>query len=204
MPTDLVFPKGNEEHLADMAKRLGVTHLIMCYGLKDPLLKERAKEVKMLEHERSGGSGASLEQGNKRFPRFTTEFAILVANQQEVAKARSITPAVVALARPEMFEDKRVAYIIDFETGRRDDFIHHRNSGLNQVFIANASKTGKTLLVNAHNLLSGGLPQPVVLGRMVQNNNFFRKYKPDVIVVSGAREPLEMRSAHDLRGLLSL
>jgi RNase P/RNase MRP subunit p30 len=187
MPTDLVFPKGNEEHLAGMAKRLGITHLILCYSLKDPLLKDRAKEVAILSHEG-----------------FTTEFAILVTSQQEVSKAMHLTKSIVAIARPEFFEDKRVGYIIDFEGGRRDDFIHHRNSGLNQVFIAQAKRTNKTLLVDARQLLFGQLPQPVVLGRVKQNNDFFKKYKPNVLVVSGAHEALEMRAPRDLQNLLNL
>lgn len=187
MPTDLVFPKGNEEHLVEMSLRLGFTHLILCYDLKDPLIRERAKEVKMLEHEH-----------------FTTEFAVMVRNQDEVGKARNLTKSIVAIGRPELFEDKRVAYVIDFEAGRRDDFIHHRNSGLNQVFISNATRTDKVLLVNAHNLLFGQLPQAVVLGRIMQNNTFIRKYKPGVVVVSGAREPLEMRAPRDLQNLLNL
>jgi len=185
LATDVVFPKGNVEHLAQTARRLGVKHLIFCYGLRDPLLKDRAKEIAML-----------TDKG------FTTEFAVLAASQQEVNRAKSITRSIVGLARPELFEDKRVAYIIDFESGRRDDFIHHRNSGLNQVSIDQAKRTEKTLLVNAHNLLFGPLPQAVVLGRMRQNAGFFRKYAPHVIAVSGAREPLEMRAPRDLQNLL--
>lgn len=187
MPTDLVFPKGNEEHLVEMAKRLGFTHLILCYTLKDPLIKSRAKEIAMLSHEG-----------------FSTEFAIQINTQAEVDKAKTLTKSIIAPGKPELFEDKRVAYIMEFETGKRDDFIHHRNSGLNQVFIENVVRTEKTLLVNARNLLFGELPKPVVLGRMMQNNMFFRKYKPQVLVVSGAREPLEMRAPKDLQNLLLL
>jgi RNase P/RNase MRP subunit p30 len=187
MHTDLVFPKGNEEHLIHMAERLGFQHVIFCYTLKDPLLKDRGKEVAMLAHDG-----------------ITTEFAIIVTNQQEVAKARSITRSVIGIARPELFEDKRISHIIGFESGKRDDFIHHRNSGLSQVFIEQAKRTGKILLVDARQLLFGQLPQPVVLGRMKQNNDFFKKYKPDVIVISGAREPLEMRAPRDLQNLLNV
>jgi RNase P/RNase MRP subunit p30 len=187
MPIDLVFPKGNEEHLVEMAKRLGFTHLILCYTLKDPLIKERAKEVTMLAHEG-----------------FTTEFAVLVTNQNDVSKARNLTKSIVGVGRPELFEDKRVAYIISFEGSKRDDFIHHRNSGLNQVFIENAKRTDKTILVSARQLLSGDVPQAVVLGRMMQNNTFFRKYKPAVLVVSGAKEPLGMRAPRDLQNLLQV
>ena len=186
---DLVFPRGNEEHLAAMAMRLGIRHLILCYELKDPLLRTRMKEVAMLTHPDRG---------------FSTEFAVLVASQAEVGKAHNLTKSVVAIARPELFEDRRVSYIIDMESGRRDDFIHHRNSGLNQVFLDQAVRGDKTLLVNAHALLAGPLPQPVILGRMLQNNTFYRKYSPRVVVVSGAREPLEMRPWRDLQHLLTL
>jgi RNase P/RNase MRP subunit p30 len=184
---DLVFPKGNEERFVDMALRLGTKHLVFCYELKDPLLKDRQKEVKMLEHQE-----------------FTTEFAILVRTQDDVAKAKNLTRSIVAIARQELFEDKRVMYIIDFEGGKRDDFIHHRNSGLNQVFINHAKRTGKILLVNARQLISGAIPPAVVLGRMKQNNDFFKKYAPDAFVVSGAHEPLEMRAPKDLQNLLLL
>jgi len=186
---DLVFPRGNEEHLVEMGKRLGIRHMIFCYSLKDPLLKERTKEVAIL---------ADPEHT------FTTEFAILVTNQQDVSRAKSLHATVIGLARPELFEDKRVDYLIDMESGRRDDFIHHRNSGLNQVFIAQGIRTDKTLLLDARQLLFSDIPPAVVLGRIMQNNEFYRKMLPRVIVVSGACEPLEMRSYKDLQNLLRL
>ena len=184
--TDLVFPQGNEEHLVKMAKRLGVRHLILCYTLKNPLLKERKKEVAILAEKT-----------------LTTEFAIMVRDQNDISRAKSFSASIVAVGRHEMFEDKRVNYLIDFEMGRRDDFIHHRNSGLNQVFIAAAKRSDKTLLVNANNLLYGD-DHAVTLGRIMQNNAFFKKYSPNVLVVSGAREPLQMRAPRDLRALLDL
>src|SRR5207253_7981913 len=116
----------------------------------------------------------------------------------------TIAKSLVGIARPELFEDKRITYIIDFESGKRDDFIHHRNSGLNQVFIEQAKRGGKVLLVDAHQLLFGRLPPAIVLGRIKQNNDFFKKYKPDIIVVSGAREALEMRAPRDLQNLLNI
>lgn len=189
MHVDVVFPHGNETHLIDMAERLGITHVIFCYTLKDPLLKSRAKEIEKLDDPTR---------------HITTEFAILVSNQQDVSRAKSMTKTVIGTARPELFEDKRVTHIIDMESGRRDDFIHHRNSGLNQVFIANAIMGDKTLLVDAKQLLFGDQPRAVVLGRMRQNNAFYRKYAPRVIVVSGASEPLEMRPWRDLQNLLKV
>jgi RNase P/RNase MRP subunit p30 len=185
--TDLVFPSGNEKHLAEMALRLGTEHLIFCYELKDPLLKMRAKEVELLKQEH-----------------LTTGFAIIVDSQQDVAKAKNFTKTIVGTARPELFEDKRVSHIIDMESGRRDDFIHHRNSGLNQVFLQHVNNNDKTLLVDASQLFSGQIAQGVVLGRIMQNNEFYRKYAPRVIVISGACEPLQMRAWRDLQVLLDL
>jgi RNase P/RNase MRP subunit p30 len=185
MPTDVVFPKNNEEHLCEMAKRLGFTHLIFVYDLKDPLLKDREKEIAKLASES-----------------FSTEFAIIVTNQQEISKARSICKTIIGIGRPELFEDKRITHIIDFESGKRDDFIHHRNSGLNQVFIEQAIRSEKTLLINASQLFVALQPQAIILGRMKQNNDFFKKYKPTVLVVSGAQEPLEMRAPRDLENIL--
>lgn len=186
---DVVFPHGNETHLVHMAERLGITHIIFCYTLKDSLLKSRAKEIEKLSDPAR---------------RITTEFAILVSNQQDVSRAKSITKTVIGTARPELFEDKRVTHIIDMESGRRDDFIHHRNSGLNQVFIANAIIGDKTLLVDAKQLLFGDQPRAVVLGRIRQNNIFYKKYAPRVMAVSGASEPLEMRPWRDLQNLLDV
>jgi len=182
--TDLVFAQGNEQSLCEMAVRLQIKHLILCYTLKDPLIKNRAKEVALLANE-------SL----------STEFAILVTNQQEVSKAKSLQASVVGVALPELFEDKRVRYIINAESGNRDDFIHHRNSGLNQVFLQQVIRTEKMILVNAAQL-HGHKHPAVVLGRMMQNNSLYKKYKPSVLVVSGAKEALLMRSPRDLQSLL--
>ncbi len=184
---DVVFPNGNEKHLVDMALRLGTKHLILCYQLSDPLLKMRAKEVQLLKQEN-----------------LTTEFAIIVNSQQDVAKAKNFTKTIIGMARPELFEDKRVSHIIDMESGKRDDFIHHRNSGLNQVFLQHVNNNDKTLLVDASQLFAGQIAPGVVLGRIMQNNEFYKKYSPRVIVVSGACEPLQMRACRDLQILLDL
>lgn len=180
---DLVFPEENERELMLMAKRLGFQRLLLCYRFKDPLLKERKARL-------------------PKDPALETVFCVLVQSQAQVDQARSVTPEIVARGEPWAFEDKRIRYVIDFESGKRQDFIHHRNSGLNQVFIANAMRTGATLLVNARQLF-GDRPE-AVLGRMMQNNEFFRKYRPSVVAVSGAADPLQMRAPRDLANLLQL
>ncbi len=185
--TDLVFPDGNEERLVAMARELGTRTLVLCYDASSPGIKERPREVAKL-------SG----------PGVRTVFAALARTQDEVQRALKVTQEIVALASPAIYEDKRVRYVIGFEGGARDDFIHHRNAGLTQVSVANAVRTGKTLLVDAGQLLSGEMPAHVVLGRMMQNNMLFRKYRPSVLAVSGAREALGMRATKDLRVLLLL
>lgn len=185
MTFDLVFPQGNEERLCAMARELGFSQLLLCYPLSDPLIKERKEELCKLSRD------------------IAVTFAIFAKNQQEVQKARKLTEHVVAPGVPGTFEDKRVRYVIDYESGKRKDFVHHRNAGLTQVFVKHAIRTGKTLLVNAAQL-HGSVPAHVVLGRMMQNNMLYRKYGPSVRVVSGARAPLEMRAPRDLQNLLAL
>jgi RNase P/RNase MRP subunit p30 len=184
---DLVFPQGNEESLVEMARELGTRTLLMCYPLSDPAIRERAGEVAKLSSEQ-----------------VSTAFSVLVRTQDEVQRALKLTQEIVSLAHPAAYEDKRVRYIIGFEGGTREDFIHHRNAGLTQVSIAHAMRTGKTLLVDAGQLLSAEQPAHVILGRMLQNNMLFRKYRPSVLAVSGAREALDMRSTRDLGNLLLL
>lgn len=185
--TDLVFPNGNEAQLVAMATRLGIHELLFCYKAEDPLSKSRIAEATKYA---------------------TKECAItpviLVKDLAGVDKAKAITKNVATYGSPAVFEDKRIKYVLGMETGHRDDFIHHRNSGLNQVFIEQSKRTGKTLLINLRPLITESIPQAVFLGRVQQNNTFFRKYKPAVMVVSGAKEPLEMRSPRDLQMILQI
>ncbi|MDD9953884.1 MAG: hypothetical protein OXR66_06125 [Candidatus Woesearchaeota archaeon] len=182
MHTDLVFPKGNESKLVAMAVKLGFERLLCCYTLDDPYVQEREKEL-------------------KKFAGIEVIFALYVENQQEVQKAKRFTKHIVARGKPGLFEDKRVQYVINFEAGKKKDFVHHRNSGLTQVFIKHGIRTKKTFLVNFNHLLHD---DGTILGRIQQNNMFFKKYTPDVLVVSGASSPLEMRAPKDLENILQL
>lgn len=183
---DFVFPENNEQQLLEMAERLGFRKLVFCYHIDDPHLRARKEELQE--------SAPSLE----------IDLAVVVESQQQVQKARKITRNVIGVARREFFDDKRVRHIIDFESGRRSDFIHHRNSGLTQVLINKAILRDITLLVDFRQLIAGKPAQHVVLGRMMQNNQFFRKYRPRVRIVSGARHTLEMRAPRDLQNFLLL
>ncbi len=187
---DLVFPNGNEERLLEMAERLGFSELMLCYELKDPLLKDRAKEVAKLST-----------------PKVKATFAILVTNQNDVAKAKQLTANIIATPFQGVFEDKRITHVIGLEGGRRDDFLHHRNSGLTQVGLRECARTGKTILVDAGALLQETQTHhpSVILGRMLQNNEFYRKeYDVPVRVISAASEPLKMRAPRDMMDLLKL
>jgi RNase P/RNase MRP subunit p30 len=183
--TDLVFPNGNEGKLAAMARRLRVRTLLLCYPADAPHLEQRRAEAQRLCDER-----------------LTVLFCVHAKDQDQVQRAVKITKEIVATGRQGIFEDPRVRYVIDFEGRRREDFVHHRNSGLTQVSIAKGIKSGKVFLVNARQL--AGNYSYVILGRMMQNNMFFRKYKPTVLAVSGATEALGMRSPKDLENLLLL
>lgn len=168
-----------------MAKKLGIKELLLMYNLSDPMLKQRYSEAKKLADEK-----------------INVELAIFVNSQQEVIKAKSLTKHIVG--RERLYEDKRVKYLIDFESSRKPDFIHHRRGGLTQVHVKTAVRTGKTILVNANPLITNKLHQSVLLGRFQQNSALFKKYGADVKVVSGATRSLDMRAPKDLDNLLKL
>lgn len=97
------------------------------------------------------------------------------------------------------FEDKRVDCIFGLEMHNGKDFIHHRNSGLNQVLCKLASKNSIAIGF-AFSPLLGLEPRmkSAVLGRMKQNAAFCRKYGLPFVLASFASRPYQMRSPIDM------
>jgi RNase P/RNase MRP subunit p30 len=175
---DVVFPRNNERALLEMAQRLGTRKLILVYELTDPMIRDRKGEVEKLSSES-----------------VRTEFAVIAHNQQDVSKAVRLTRSVIG-TRAELAEDSRVAYLMGLEDSSRDDFIHHRRSGMNQVVVAHANRTNKTIFLD----LSLALDRergPVYLGRLLQNTTIAQRRFGNVIVVSGAHEAMHLRAPRD-------
>lgn len=97
-----------------------------------------------------------------------------------------------------IFERKRNIIIYNLEDQKRD-FMHHRNSGLDQVLCKLAKKNKIAIAFNFNLVLnSEAMKKSQILGRMMQNVRFCRKYKVPIVIASFAAKVNEMRSAHDL------
>ncbi len=79
------------------------------------------------------------------------------------------------------------------------DNLHYRHSGLDQVMCRIMAKEGIIYGINFNDVLNADSEQRAVLmGRMMQNIDFCRKYKVKVVIGSFALKPYELRSFHDL------
>lgn len=97
-----------------------------------------------------------------------------------------------------VFERNRDIVVYNLEEQKRD-YIHFRNSGLNQVLCKLAKKNNIAIAFNFNLVLNNeGIVKSQIIGRMMQNIKLCRKYKVNMIIGSFASKIKEMRSAHDL------
>jgi RNase P/RNase MRP subunit p30 len=90
---------------------------------------------------------------------------------------------------------KKPNAIINIEGER--DFIHQRDSGLDQVICKEMHKYGVKYAVPFSAILNSD-DKARLLGRVIQNIRLCKKYKVDVLIASFAEKPYEMRNAQDL------
>jgi|TARA_Y100000310_G_scaffold345794_1_gene470027 RNase P/RNase MRP subunit p30 len=100
----------------------------------------------------------------------------------------------------EVLSSKNIDILVSPEKNRKEDFLHHRNSGLNQV-LCNLAKKNKVVIGFSFNevLKSKDVERAKIIGRMQQNIKLCRKYKVDMIIASFATNKYEMRSLNDLK-----
>lgn len=94
--------------------------------------------------------------------------------------------------REELSRNIDVAY--GFEESSKRDFIHHRNSGLNQVLAKIFAE--KDIIIGFS--FSSVLKNPLIIGRMRQNVRLCRKYGVKMVFGSFASDSFEVRSFVDL------
>ena len=101
-------------------------------------------------------------------------------------------------------ENKRVKILLSPEYGRKNDSLHFRNSGLNQVLCKLAKKNNIAIGFNLSDILNNDkLTKINILGKMMQNVRFCRKYKVRMIVGSFAKDKYELRSIDSLKAFAS-
>lgn len=99
-----------------------------------------------------------------------------------------------------IMSDIKVDIVYDFENTARNDSLHFRNSGLNQILLKLAKKNQIAIGFNLGMLLEckNNFDRALILGRMKQNVRFCRKYIVRMVIASFARDKFGMRDAKDL------
>jgi RNase P/RNase MRP subunit p30 len=173
---DVVFPQNNEKEFARIAEKLGIKNLCFVYSQKDFL---SAKQV---------DTKIKIYKG-------------LILKPGEARKAKGADIIIVKAGDDNrcLLENKSIDLLFDLENHSHKDFLHHRNSGLNQVFCAIANKSRTIILMDFNTVLkSDRIHCARIMGRMMQNVRLCKKYKVDLAIASFAAEPHEMRDLNDL------
>lgn len=181
MYSDIVFPGGNEKEFLEIAKKLGYKTIIFAYKGIDKMPKSLPELMK------------------KSKVKITTA---IVAEEKQIQKAKKYASLVLVKSTGNdrwVLEKSQADIIFGLEAAQKKDFLHHRASGLNQVLCKIASQKGKTIGFDFSTVLnSKGMLRAQIIGRMMQNARFCRKYKVKVLLASFAKSPYGMRAQKDL------
>lgn len=185
MFTDIIFPAGNEEEFIGMAKKLNMDGLLFCYNFDSFFLKPREKRVI---------DGIKVEYG-------------IIIGHQKIDKAKNKNYALLCNSNERAifdikFEEKTPLVLYELEGIARNDSLHSRHSGLNHILCSLMKKNSIVLGFSLSQVLNASpLKRAYILGRMMQNIRFARKYNVKMKMASFARTPYEMRAYRDMISL---
>lgn len=98
-----------------------------------------------------------------------------------------------------ILENRKVDILLSPEKGRKEDYIHQRNSGLNHILAKIASKNKIAIGINFSDILKANNEERAkLIGRIKQNIKLCRKYKVKMIIATFASNKYELRSVKDL------
>ncbi|MFH0752622.1 MAG: RNase P subunit p30 family protein [archaeon] len=98
-------------------------------------------------------------------------------------------------------ENKNVDVMVGVESSGRRDKMQFRNSGLNQV-ICKLCKANNTAIAIPIAEIINSPKRNALLGRVMQNIKFCRKYKVRMVAASFAKNTLEQRTSKDVESFL--
>lgn len=173
---DIVVPRNNEIQLIRMAEVLGYDELILLYDFE--------RDISSFQKE----------------TRIRLKQAIIINNTKQKLSSKNINILQSNQNNRFFLDSKKIFGIYNLENQKKE-YLHFRNSGLNQVFCEILRKNDVKLILNFNLILNSSIQKRYeVMGRMAQNIRFSRKFKYDVIICSFARNSDEMRSQNDLKG----
>ncbi len=176
MAMDIVFPEKNETEFLETAEKLGYDELIFAYKTEAPKLELKSKiKVKIA----------------------------IVAMPNEIDKAAKQKNMILVKSSFEkdrwVLEKSKADLVFGFEEVQRKDYMHHRGSGLNQVLCKIAAQNGKIIGFSFSSVLNADRQiRARIIGRMMQNAKFCKKYKVKTVFASFAKNPYEMRAPKDM------
>jgi len=175
--TDYVYPNNNEKAFIQMAEYFGIEKLCFIYQ-KEPDIRK----VRLLQESTKVVLSAGIEFRGS--PRKTKASVVFVRANEDIRK---------------YLQNLKVKGVIGVEQSPKLDYMHHRNSGLNQVLCKVAKDCKTSVVYSFSDLLNvERKKRAIFLGRMRQNMKFCRKYKTPVIIGSFAKHPTEMRCLKDI------
>ena len=98
-------------------------------------------------------------------------------------------------------ENKNIRLLLDPETND-EDFMHSRNSGLNQVLAKLAKKNNAAIGFSINRLLKiSNEERTDLLGKIMQNIMLCNKYKVKMYIINFINNDLDKRNINDLKDL---
>lgn len=179
---DIVIPNKNEKKFIEVAVRLNYKTIIFLYDKFDEKIREKIEALK-------GNSKISLN--------LYSAFLIDEKNMKNISRIKRAYDFVFSYGTRSAFENGKIDLILNLEYFAKRDNLHHRNSGLNQVLCKIAVEKKKVIAFN-FNLVLNSENKELIIGRMMQNARFCRKYKLKTMIASFATQPYEMRFWRDL------
>lgn len=187
MYKDIVFPNNNEEEFTLMAQRLGYSALYFIYEYKNTkqigILKEK---IISLKHK--------------------TKFEIVMGlkvKPNEIMKAKIFSDVIVCESSDKnrwVLEKTRKVILYNVEYQDKNDFMHHRNSGLNQVLCKFANQNSIKIGISFYSLLHADEKiKSLLFGRISQNIKLCRKYEVNMLLASFATNVYDIRTPFDLQ-----
>ncbi|MBI2549142.1 hypothetical protein HYW21_07370 [Candidatus Woesearchaeota archaeon] len=182
---DIIFPRTQTKDVLPLAQRLHI-HGVCGIGTDTPPLASNAQDSQSREQPPLS-QDVSVFYGSLSTSRRKQSDVVIHRSQGD---DRSI------------IEQGSIDLIYDLEISSRADFLHHRNSGLNQVLCNLLQKKKIAYAIAFSTLLhTSSRRRSILIGRVMQNIFLCRKYSVPMIIASFAQTPFELRAFEELQSL---
>jgi len=182
---DITFPNKNEKEFIKVAEKLNIKELYLIYTFQKEIT-----ELKINLKKLQNSTKIKLKFG-------------LIAKNTDILKAKKLSNFVITESSDKdqhIMEKFRPNLIFNFEKDPRKDKTHYRLSGLNQV-ICKIAKINNITIAYSFSELLNNKKRTILLGRIIQNIRFCKKYKVKTAFYSFAKQPYELRSENSLKSL---